>query len=80
MAYRRFQPAGYRVNISCIPIGRNALAQWRIFRHYVATAHSYPINELRAVMWYLAVPRAGRIRGSGRVLVGTRLLGLGRTG
>jgi hypothetical protein len=27
MAYRRFQPAGYRVNIFCIPIGRNALAQ-----------------------------------------------------
>jgi hypothetical protein len=48
-------------------------------RHYVATAHSYPINDLRAVMWRLVVPRAGQPRGSGNFLVGTCPLGLART-
>ena len=48
-------------------------------RHYVANAHSYPINDLRAVMWRLVVPRAGEPRGSGNFLVGTCPLGLART-
>jgi hypothetical protein len=45
MAYRRFQPAGYRVNIFCIPIGRNTLAQSGIFRveqHLCRTAWVCP--------------------------------------
>jgi hypothetical protein len=34
-------------------------------RHYVATAHSHPIKELRAMMRPLVVPRAGQPPGSG---------------
>ncbi len=45
MTYRRFQPAGYRVNIFCMPIGCNTLAQRRIFRvkqHLCRTAWVCP--------------------------------------
>ena len=48
-------------------------------RHYVATAHSYPINELRAVIRQLVVPRAGQPPGSGEFPVIIWLLDLART-
>jgi len=51
----------------------------RVVRHDVATAHSHPINELRAVIRQLVVPRSGRPPGSGEFPVIIWLLDLAGT-